>query len=328
MVGSIILGTALLVLGSWGGAMAAEEKTQQQADVPKVVAKVNGKPITGEQYQRLLKQMEATKSQENSGQIPSDPKVLKDRVLERLITVEVLAQKADQLKIQVPNEEFEEKMREIQESLGGEESMKEALEVHGISMEELRADVKRSLNIQRLLEKEVFEKVTVSQEEVKQFYESNPQVFKVPEQIRARHIIVRVKEGATDSEKRQAREAIEKAEKRIKKGEPFEEVAKEVSQDATAQRGGDLGYFGRGQMVPEFENVAFSLEKGKVSPIVETKFGYHLIKIEDKREPRTVELQEVEGRIAEFLKQRRGEEQLRTYVEGLKAQAKIEKVNF
>ncbi len=101
-------------------------------------------------------------------------------------------------------------------------------------------------------------------------------------------------------------------------------MAKQVSQDGTAQRGGDLGYFSRGQMVPEFEKAAFSLEKGKVSQVVETKFGYHLIKLEDKKEARTLGFQEVEPKIAEFLRQKKGEEQLKAYVDNLKSQAKIE----
>jgi len=315
---------------AWGVSMGADQKGQgASGDVPKVVAKVNGKAISGEQYQKLFKQMEGSRqagAQPDSAS--SDPKAMKEQVLERLITVEVLSQKAEQLKIQAEPQELDEKIQEIQESLGGEQAMKEALQSHGLSMEELRADIQRSMRIQKLLELEVFEKVTVDQGEVKGFYDSNPQVFQVPEQVRARHIIVRVKEGATEGEKKQAKDAIQKAAERIKKGESFEEVAKQVSQDGTAQRGGDLGYFSRGQMVPEFEKVAFSLEKDKVSQVVETKFGYHLIKLEDKKEARTLGFQEVEPKIAEFLRQKKGEEQLKAYVDNLRSQAKIERAGF
>jgi peptidyl-prolyl cis-trans isomerase C len=330
MVRRVILAGVMAWTCAWGVSMAADQEGQgTKGDVPKVVAKVNGKAISGEQYQKLFRQMESSKGAEGQpGKAPSDPQAIKEQVLERLITVEVLSQKAEQLKIQAEPQELDQKIQEIQESMGGEQAMKDALKSHGLSMEELRADIKRSMGIQKLLDREVFEKVTVDQGEVKGFYDSNPQVFQVPEQVRARHIIVRVKEGATEVEKKQARETIQKAAERLNKGESFEEVAKEVSQDGTAQRGGDLGYFSRGQMVPEFEKVAFSLEKGKVSPMVETKFGYHLIKLEDKKEARTLGFQEVEAKIAEFLRQRKGEEQLKAYVDGLRGQAKIERASF
>ncbi len=330
MLRKVVLAVLLAWICAWGVSMGKEQKGQgTSGDVPKVVAKVNGKAISGEQYQKLFRQMESSKeagAQPDAG--PSDPKAIKEQVLERLITVEVLSQKAEQLKIQAEPKELDEKIQEIQESLGGEQAMREALQSHGLSMEELRADIKRSMGIQKLLEREVFDKVTVDQGEVKGFYDSNPQVFQVPEQVRARHIIVRVKEGASDTEKKQAKELIEKAAERIKKGESFEEVAKQVSQDGSAQRGGDLGYFSRGQMVPEFEKAAFSLEKGKLSPVVETKFGYHLIKLEDRREARKLEFQEVQPKITEFLRQKKGEEQLKLYVDSLRGQAKIERINF
>lgn len=330
MIWKVVVAGIMAWTCAWGVSMAADQKGQgASGDVPKVVAKVNGKAISGEQYQKLFKQMESSKQAgAQPDAAPADPKAMKEQVLERLITVEVLSQKAEQLKIHSEPQELDEKIHEIQESLGGEQAMKEALQSHGLSMEELRADIQRSMSIQKLLDREVFEKVTVDQAEVKGFYDSNPQVFQVPEQVRARHIIVRVKEGATELEKKQAREAIQKAADRIKKGESFEEVAKQVSQDGTAQRGGDLGYFSRGQMVPEFEKAAFSLEKGKVSQVVETKFGYHLIKLEDKKEARTLGFQEVEPKIAEFLRQKKGEEQLKAYVDNLKSQAKIERAGF
>ncbi len=330
MVRKVILPLAMAWTCAWGVSMGADQKGQgASGNVPKVVAKVNGKAISGDQYQKLFKQMENSKEAgSQTDPASSDPKVLKEQVLERLITVEVLSQKADQLKILAEPQELDQKVQQIQESLGGEQAMKEALKSHGLSMEELKADIQRSMKIQKLLEREVFDKVTVEQGEVKGFYDSNPQVFQVPEQVRARHIIVRVKEGATEVEKKQAQDAIQKAAERIKKGESFEEVAKQVSQDGTAQRGGDLGYFSRGQMVPEFEKAAFSLEKGKVSPVVETKFGYHLIKLEDRKEARILGFQEVEPKIAEFLRQKKGEEQLKSYVDDLRGRAKIERAAF
>jgi peptidyl-prolyl cis-trans isomerase C len=319
----------VVAMGMAGAPAMSQEKAKSAGpSVPKVVAKVNGKAIAGDEFTRVVKQMESGQASRPAGQPAKDPETLKTEVLEHLITMEVLSQKAEQKKIQVGKEDVDKKLVEIQASMGGEPAFNDAMKTYNITLEQFRTDVGRSLRIQQLVDQEVFEKIVVEPAEVNSFYESNPKAFDVPEQVRARHIIVRFKEGATDADKKEARAAIDKAAERLKKGEDFEAVAKEVSQDGTASNGGDLGYFGRGQMVPEFDTVAFSMEKGKVSAVVETRFGFHLIKVEDKREPRKLTVQEVGPRIVEFLKQKKGQEGLKKYVDDLRAQAKIEKTKF
>lgn len=120
------------------------------------------------------------------------------------------------------------------------------------------------------LKKEVDDKVKVSEEEVRAFYDENKDKFTVGTQIKASHILVKTEEEA------------QKVRERIQKGEKFEAVAKEVSIDkGSAEKGGDLGYFGRGRMVPEFERAALSLKTGEISEPVKTRFGYHIIKQTD-----------------------------------------------
>ena len=120
---------------------------------------------------------------------------------------------------------------------------------------------------------------------MKSYYDSHQEEFKTPEMVRARHILIRVSPSSTDQEKKKAREKAEEILAKIKKGEDFEKLATQFSEDpGSKQRGGDLGFFPRGRMVKSFEDAAFSLKPGEVSGIVETQFGFHIIKLEEKKE--------------------------------------------
>ena len=147
--------------------------------------------------------------------------------------------------------------------------------------------------------KEFEDKVEVTEEEIKGYYEANKETeFKEGEQVKARHILIKVPSGASDEEKKKLREKAEKILKEIKSGADFAEMARKYSEDeATKDKGGDLGWFGRGRMVKEFEDVAFSLKPGQVSDVVETVYGYHIIKVEDKKPERIKPLEEVRDEI-------------------------------
>jgi peptidyl-prolyl cis-trans isomerase C len=145
--------------------------------------------------------------------------------------------------------------------------------------------------------------ITVSDEDMKQYYAGNKEKFKAPEQVRARHILVHVSSKATDEEKKKAKEKIRELRERLIKGEDFAKLASEYSDDpGTKKRGGDTDYFARGKMVKPFENAAFSLKPGEISDIVETKFGYHIIKVEDHKAARTMGFEEVRAAIGDYLK--------------------------
>jgi peptidyl-prolyl cis-trans isomerase D len=139
-------------------------------------------------------------------------------------------------------------------------------------------------------------------EEIAKVYQEKGEQYNRPERVRARHILRTVARGASDGEVARVRGEIEAAKERIDKGEPFEQVAAEVSQDPGSQvRGGDLGFFARGQMVKEFEEAAFALTPGQMSGPVKTEFGFHLIKLEERQEALTRPLESVREEIAKDL---------------------------
>lgn len=134
------------------------------------------------------------------------------------------------------------------------------------------------------LTKEIFGNVTVSDKDAEDYYGKNRKVFERPEQLRARHILIAVRQDAGDDEKKTAKTKAEGILARIKKGEDFAKLAGEFSDDpGSKQKGGELGFFPKNSMIPPFDKAAFELEPGGVSGVVETSFGYHIIKAEEKK---------------------------------------------
>ncbi|HXX58944.1 MAG TPA: peptidylprolyl isomerase [Thermodesulfovibrionales bacterium] len=168
-----------------------------------------------------------------------------------------------------------------------------------------RPDVKEQLEFmvddyltREYLAKVVTKDVTVTDEDITQYYAVNKDKFPSPEQVRARHILIKVPSHATNEEKEKARQLATDILERINKGEDFAKLAEEFSQDSVSKaKGGDLGYFPKGKMLKAFEDVAFSLNPGQVSGIVQTKFGYHIIKVEDHKKAGTKHLDEVRDSI-------------------------------
>jgi peptidyl-prolyl cis-trans isomerase C len=135
------------------------------------------------------------------------------------------------------------------------------------------------------LQKEVVEKISISEEKARSYYKDHPDVFKDPEMIRVKHILIKTEASAPEEEKKKAKAKAEAVLKKIKGGEDFSKLASEVSDDpGTKDKGGDLDFFPRGTMIPAFEEVAFSLKPGETSGLVETEYGYHIIKMEEKKE--------------------------------------------
>jgi peptidyl-prolyl cis-trans isomerase D len=146
------------------------------------------------------------------------------------------------------------------------------------------------------------DEVTAAEGEISEFYELNPERFKDPEQIKARHILIKVSQGASESEDAKAKERALAILKEAKEGKDFSSLAEKHSQGPTASKGGDLGYFTRGQMVKPFEELAFSLKKGEVGGPVRTRFGWHIVKVEDRKDAHVKTLAEVRDQIETAIK--------------------------
>ncbi len=182
--------------------------------------------------------------------------------------------------------------------------------------EEFKRDVeefKKMTLIKIVLEKEVEKKAKLDPKEVKDFYDKNTDKFTIGTEVRAKHILV-------DSEE-QAKDIL----KKVRQNENFSKLAEQYSKDrATAKNGGDLGFFGRGRMVPEFEAVAFNLKVGEVSGTVKTRFGYHIVQVTDRKEGRAGSFEEIKGALERQLMIEKQKSLFDAYVDKLKKNAKIE----
>jgi len=235
----------------------------------------------------------------------------KKNILNQLIDYELLYQQAQKEKVKISNDEINLEIDKIKDNFSTPEEFDEALKINKITLAQLKEDIKRQLMINRVLE-EAKSQVIISDEELLEYYNENKESFLEPEQVHARHILLEteeeannllllLKEGLTD----------------------FAELAKEKSIGPSAPSGGDLGFFARGQMVKEFEDAAFSLEPGEISDVVQTQFGYHIIKCEEKKEEHSPTFEEAKERISNTLRSQRENEAISALISKLKEEAVI-----
>lgn len=190
------------------------------------------------------------------------------QTVDMLIVDKIVGLESDKQGITVSDAEIEEEMTKMYDYYGGKEAVEQELASSGLTIDDLKKDVVVNLKIRKLLES----RIAISDEEIKAYFEENKATFTDELQVKASHILVESEATANE------------VKAKLAAGEDFAELAKTYSKDESNKAiGGQLGYFGKGKMVPEFEQAAFSLEIGKISEPVKTQFGYHIIKVEDKK---------------------------------------------
>lgn len=250
---------------------------------------------------------------------------LKKDILTELVSAELLYQASQKAGLGNLTKEVDTQLENIKKGFGSEEEFQKVLKERGIDIKSLKEDIKKGIYINAYLEKNVFSKMSpVTEDQIKQEYEANKDKLNVPDEVKASHILIKVGEKATPEEKQKAKEKIDALRARLMSGEDFAKLAKENSEDGSAVNGGDLRFFRKGEMVKPFEDAAFGLEKDQISPVVETQFGYHIIKTTDKKAAHTLAYEEVSKDIENFLINKNKRDQVNKTVEGLKKGAKID----
>lgn len=295
-------------------------------DPAAVVAKVNGVSITRAEVDRAKKVL-LSQNRMTQPMTPDIAQKVEEAAVNQLIAKELLYQAGRKLEIKDLDKQVQERVSQGKARFPSQEEYLKTLKNMDMTEKDVETFAREDLVINNLIEKDVVAKTAVSDEEAKKFYNDNIDKFKRDETVKASHILIKVEPNASADDKKKAKEKAEAILKQVKGGADFAEVAKKESGCPSAPQGGDLGFFGKGQMVPPFEKAAFALKPGEVSDVVETQFGYHIIKLTDKRPAETVTFEETKDRIVQFLKQQKVQEGISEFVEGLKKKAKIEMAN-
>ena len=300
----------------------AESAGPVPAQLPEVVAYVNGDPITGTDVETGITELETRAGQP----VPANRRdvVVRD-VLNQLIGYRLLLQETRARMTSVPEADVDAQVTELRSQFSSEEAFFETLQLREMTLEMLRTAARQSLQVDSLLESEIGTGPAVPATEIEEFYEQNPREFRQDEQVRASHILFSFPENADATSRDELRVRAADALNLVKTGADFAAVAGQYSDDPGSRpNGGDLGYFQRGQMVPPFDQAAFSLATGQTSDLVETSFGYHIIQVTDKQPPRTIPLAEVRQEVQLFLEGRNRDVRMQEFVDSLRAAAQLD----
>jgi foldase protein PrsA len=274
--GVVVIGTMLAVFG-----FSKED----------VVAKVGSKSISKEDlYTTLVDQYG-------------------EAALDTLIAEKIVELESEEEEITVKESEMDEELQTIQDSYGDEEAFNEALASSGASLDSVKENIKTYLLTEKLLK----DRISISDDQIKEYFEANKDSFAQAEQVEASHILVEDEETA------------EEVKDKLADGGDFAELAKEYSTDTSnAESGGELGFFAKGEMVAEFDEKAFAMKTGEISEPVKTEFGYHIIKVTDKKAAKEAVLEDHKEEVKDILFDQALQTEYGTWLEEQKDEYKIE----
>jgi peptidyl-prolyl cis-trans isomerase C len=301
----------------WGFASAAPPPSPAKA----VAAQVNGRSIT---YQELNTEFHA-RTRRPFETVEADPQWqrIRKQILEQIINEELLEEEATRQKLSVSPEAVDARFKNLQARFPSPEVFNQELSRRGLTADQLKQNIRKGLLRHELLEKEVLKKIAASPQELDAFYQAHKDKYVQEEAVHARHILIRVAPDASPEDDKQAKEKATAVLVKGKNGEDFAQLATEYSEGPTKDKGGDLGTFGRGQMLKPFEDAAFSLKAGEIGGPVRTKFGYHIIKVEEKHAFKQLPYQEVQSQVKDDFMNEKANARYQEYVAQLRKKAKI-----
>ncbi len=316
---------AALVLPSFGcSGNKGEDDSAQSTEGDVLVVTVNGREL----YENEIAKEENRIRTQLAGRVPMQQlegmgEVIKQQAVNNMINRVLLEQAADRAKIEISEEEVKERADQVKSGFGSDDVFKEQLEMSGLTEAGFEQEVELALRIESLLDKQTTDLQATDESDVRSFYDENIERFKKPEQVQASHILIAFDESDGDAEKAAKREKIDSLHTEIENGADFAQLARENSSCPSKTRGGDLGSFGRGQMVKEFEDTAFGMDVGDVSGIVETQFGYHIIKVTGHQDESTVPFEDAKADIIAYMDGQRKQQAVGAYIDSLRAEANI-----
>jgi peptidyl-prolyl cis-trans isomerase C len=292
----------------------------QQPDPNTVVLKINDEPVFFWEVAIVIPQVQM----EMLGQgVQPERETVVNASMKRVIDMHLLAAEAREQGLEPVDTRVDAAMAQLVQQAGGRDNFDQSLSQFGVSYDQLKTSAAEADLVQVYIDAKIDPQVTVTAEDVEEFYNQNPEMFERPDMVRARHILIRISQGADQAEKDAAKARATAARQRVMSGEDFARVASEVSEGREAADGGDLGFFARDQMVPVVANAAFALEIGEVSAIVESQFGFHFVKVEEKQTASKMTFDEAKAPLEEMLREQKAGERVTEVLAGLVEKATI-----
>ncbi|MGD9782110.1 MAG: peptidylprolyl isomerase [Kiritimatiellia bacterium] len=297
-------------------------EAEPSADALKVVAKVGDHDITEGDVQKVVRMF----SKQMGGRVPPEQMAeamprIRERIVEELVMRQVMLAEVAKAGISLSDSEFEQVKSEMAGELPEGTTLADYLAETGTT----EAEMREQMAVRKMIVAKAESIAKPTDEEIQAFYDENKEGFAQDESVTASHILIKFEDGDDDAAKTAKRERIEGLRKQLQEGADFAELAQAHSDCPSSTSGGDLGPFGRGQMVPAFEDAAFSQPTGSVGDVVETQFGYHLIKVTEHKAAKALEFNEVKTRISDILYSQKQQDAVKEYVDGLRAAANIQR---
>jgi len=292
------------------------------AQLPDIVARVNGQDVKKAELDMAVRSLE----DRARSPVPAEQRdAVYRQVLDRIVGFHLLVQEAKARNVIAPPWEVDSQLEQIKKQFPSEDAFTQMLQARGVTVEQLRADTAQTIAVNAMLKTELEPKITVSEADSKTYFDQNRARFRQEDSVHASHILIRTPEQADAATKAKAKTQADDLLAQLKKGADFAGLAKKFSQDpGSAPNGGDLGFFSKGRMVPAFEEAAFGLKPGQTSGVVETPFGYHIIRVVETKASRDLEYTEVKAQIEDYLKQQMRDQKSQEFVNQLRAKAKVQ----
>ncbi len=288
------------------------------------VAMVNGvRILMSDLDMEMQKEMRNNPEMQTSGDLATR-RQLRKKVLDYLIDQELIVQEGKEAGLGPQQEQINVEFEKIKKRFRSQGDFEQAMKKQNMTEERLREIIERAFIVKNLLEAKIKPMAKpVTEKDLADYYQAHKGEFTEPEEVRARHILIKLSSEASDEEKTYAKKEMQAILEEAKGGADFAELAKKHSQCPSAIQGGDLGYFARGDMVKPFEETAFDLEPGQISEIVETEYGYHVIRLEDRKSGGQLELEEVSEGIKKELHDKEMDIALKNWLKPLREKADI-----
>jgi peptidyl-prolyl cis-trans isomerase C len=320
----LLIATLVFVLNLPGISTAIAEETNTSKP-NSVIAVVNGTEITARQLDVTLDAYTQELAMKTGRQVTEQELAqIKPTLMEELINQELMYQAALKQKTAINEEEYQARWSQVEKQAASDARFSEEIKKTGYSMDEIKQQIRRQFLINQFAREKFLDPVAITEAEIRGFYEAHKKDFIRPEQVRAQHILIKPAAPDDVNSKATALKKIQDIKKKLDETKDFDALAMEYSQCPSSKKGGDLGFFGRGEMTPPFEEAAFALGVNDISDIVETQFGYHILKVTGKTAETSVSFEEVKADIEATLVREKAEKAMGAFLDSEKKTGKIE----